>query len=263
MEITIQHLSTEYNGEPCLQDVSLTIERGSIFALVGPNGCGKTTLLKHISGVLSTEHSLSSIFLDGKELSTFSTRELARSLAAVEQHVSTGFNFSVRDIVSMGRIPHLSRWQSMGAADRKAVEKALEQTEISHLSHRSVFQLSSGERQRVWLAMALAQEPAVLLLDEPTSHLDLRFQIEIFDILEKLAACGITVVVAIHDMNLTLLYAHCVALLKQGEIIATGLSSEVLTAENIHRVFEIRMKLIHDPISGQLVGLIPQRGRGI
>ncbi len=263
MDIKIQHLSTEYQGEPCLQDISLHLKAGSIFALVGPNGCGKTTMLKHISGVLHTEHSLSSILLDMRRLASFSTRELARSLAAVEQHVTTGFDFSVRDIVAMGRTPHVERWQRLGPRDHNVVEQALERTAIRHLSSRSVFQLSSGERQRVWLAMALAQEPKVLLLDEPTSHLDLRFQLEIFEILQQLTEQGITVVVAIHDMNLTLLYAHRVALLQDGSLIATGAPQDVLTQQNIHKVFRVTMKPIQDPDTGDLVGLIPQRETSI
>lgn len=257
MEIQINQLSSAYQGQRCLDDITLHIPSGHIFAVVGPNGCGKTTLLKHISGVLQSDNSARAIQLNLQELGSFSTRELAQKIGAVEQHISTGFDFSVRDVVALGRIPHLSRWQRSGPQDKERVEQAIQATRITHLANRSLFALSSGERQRVWLAMALAQEPQVLLLDEPTSHLDLQYQIDMFAILQQLAAEGMTIVVAIHDMNLTLLFAQQVALMSQGQVIATGAPSEILSTENIQRVFGVRMRPVHDETSGRLAGLLP------
>lgn len=258
MEIRIDQLSSSYNEQRCLDEIKLDIAGGQIFALVGPNGCGKTTLLKHISGVLQSESSPRAIQLNLRELGTFSTRELSQMMGAVEQHITTGFDFSVRDVVALGRIPHLQRWQRSGPRDQQVIEHAIQATRIEPLADRSLFALSSGERQRVWLAMALAQEPQILLLDEPTSHLDLQYQIEMFNILQRLAEEGMTVVVAIHDMNLTLLFAQQVALMSQGQVVATGPPDEVLTTHNIQRVFGVSMRPVRDETSGRLVGLLPQ-----
>lgn len=263
MKIRVDGLSSFYQGQPCLREISLAIEEGEILALLGPNGCGKTTLLKHLSGVLRSAESATAVQLDMRALSSYAPRELARVLAAVEQHIVTGFDFSVREVVELGRLPHLRRWERMGSADRDAVARALEQTEIGHLASRSLFQLSSGERQRVWLAMALAQEPQVLLLDEPTSHLDLRYQMETFALLQRFAAEGLTVVVAIHNVNLTLLYADRAALLADGALVAVGTPQEVLTPEHVRRVFGVEMRPVNDDASGRLVGLLPVVGMRI
>lgn len=263
MQIHIRHLHSMYQEQSCLQDICLDMAEGQIFALVGPNGCGKTTLLRHISGVIQNQQSLRAIQLNMRELGTYSAQELARVLAAVEQHIQPGFDFSVREVVSLGRIPHLHRWQSMRDMDRRVVEQVLEQTALTELAERSIFQLSSGERQRVWLALALAQEPQVLLLDEPTSHLDLRFQVEMFEMLRQLATQGMTVVVAIHDINLTLLYAQQVALMKTGRVVAVGTPETVFTPEHIGAVFAIEMQSVRDPQTGRLVGLLPTPGMRI
>lgn len=257
MKIRINNLNSVYEDRPCLQKIDLEISSGQIFALIGPNGCGKTTMLRHISGVIQTPETGRAIQLDMRTLASFSAPELAKMLGAVEQHIHPGFDFCVRDVVSLGRIPHLRRWQSLGTRDLEVVEQVLQQTSLVSLADRSVFALSSGERQRVWLAMALAQEPQILLLDEPTSHLDLCFQIEMFEILRSLTSQGMTVVISIHDINLTLLYVQQVALMKAGRVVVVGDPATVFTRENIDHVFAIDMRPVHDPQTGRLVGLLP------
>lgn len=250
MRVSIKDLGFAYDGRPVLEGIYLEVEEGEVLALVGPNGSGKTTLLRNIAGVL--EPSAGTVYLDFKELREFSPRELARYLAAMEQERRVGFDFTVRELVELGRLPHLSRWERLGAKDHEAVERAMELTHVEEFADRSISTLSGGERQRVFLAIALAQEPKILLLDEPTAHLDINYQIELMEIIRQRAEVGLTIIMALHDLNLAAHYADRAALLHQGRIVALGRPEEVLTARNIKRTFGAEVAIGRNPLTGGL-----------
>lgn len=250
MRISINDLGFAYDGRPVLQDIQLEVEEGEILALVGPNGSGKTTLLRNIAGVLKPRSG--AVYLDFKELGEFTPRELARRLGALEQERQVGFDFTVKELVELGRIPHLGRFERQREKDRRAVMKAMQITRISEFTERPIGQLSGGERQRVFLAIALAQEPKILLLDEPTAHLDINYQIELMGIVRQRAREGLTVVMALHDLNLAAYYADRVALLHRGRIAALGRPEEVLTAQNIKKIFGAEVAVGRNPLTGGL-----------
>jgi iron complex transport system ATP-binding protein len=241
--IRVENVQVGYNGRVVLRDVNLEIAPGEVFGLVGPNGSGKTTLLRALSGRLSPHHG--AIYLDCHRLSELSSREVARELAALEQEISCSFDFTVREIVELGRLPHRQRWQRLSAQDHEIVTRALKLTNTLEFADRTIQSLSSGERQRVWIALALAQEPKVLLLDEPTAHLDLNYQIEIMELVRSLAQeQSLTVLVSLHDLNLALHYTDRVALLGEGRVVAVGQPERVLTKELIEWVFRARVRIV-------------------
>ncbi len=241
--IRLENVHVGYDGRLVLHDLSLEIAPGEIFGLVGPNGSGKTTLLRAISGRLPPH--AGAIYLDCRRLNELSPRELARELAALEQEISCSFDFTVREIVELGRLPHRQRWQRLSPKDREIVVRALTLTHTLEFADRAIHSLSSGERQRVWLALALAQEPRVLLLDEPTAHLDLSYQIEIMDLIRSLAQSDLTVLVSLHDLNLALRYTDRIAVLSEGRVLALGEPERVLTEELIERVFRTRVRIVN------------------
>jgi len=259
INIRVSGLSFAYDGDPVLRNVSIEINSGETLALVGPNGSGKTTLLKCISGVLGGKEEQRCVFFDSKRLEDLRPRDVARMLAVVEAEIQTHFDFSVREVVELGRIPYLGRMQALGKKDAEAISKAMRITDTALLADRPLSQLSSGERQRVWLAMALAQEPRVFLLDEPTAHLDLAYQSEILELLRSLAAEGLCVVFSVHDLNLAALYADRVALLKGGELVTVGAPDEALTAERIEDVYGTSVQVIRHPQTGELQAILPAR----
>ena len=259
MNIRVDNLSFAYDGDPVLRDISLEVKSGEMMALVGPNGSGKTTLLKNISGVLGQRAEHQCIQVGSRKLADLPTRDVARIMAVVESEVQTYFDFTVREIVELGRIPYLNRLQALRPGDAEEVERAMEITDTRSLAERPLRQLSSGERQRVWLAMALAQEPRILLLDEPTAHLDLNYQVEILDLVRSLAGRGLCVLFSVHDLNLAALYADRVALLDGGRLVTVGPPGEALTAERIERIFHTSVKVLRDPKTGHLEAILPVR----
>lgn len=239
--IRVENVHLGYDGRLVLRDLSIEITPGEIFGLVGPNGSGKTTLLRAISGRLPPQDG--AIYLDLRRLSELSPTELARELAALEQEISCAFEFTVREIVELGRLPHRARWQRLSARDHAIVTRALALTHTLEFANREIHSLSSGERQRVWLALALAQEPKVLLLDEPTAHLDLRYQFEILGLIRQLAATErLTVVLSLHDLNLALRFVDRLALLSEGRVIASGVPDEVLVPHRIEQAYHVRVR---------------------
>lgn len=257
--IRIENLAFAYNGRPVLDGITLDVKAGELLALVGPNGSGKTTLLRAVSGVLPVN--AGAVYLDlgeesAQQISMIAPRELARSLAAVEQEVHVAFDFTVREIVALGRLPHSHRLLNpFSMRDTRIVEEAMECMAITPVAERSIQTLSSGERQRVFLAMALAQEPKVLLLDEPTAHLDLKYQIEIMELIRKLADQGLTVIAAVHDLNLAARYADRVAVLSQGRLISCDHPHAILTEELIEFVWGVKVRVLQDQAG---LWIIPQ-----
>lgn len=246
--IRVENLTFAYDGRPVIEGITLDVKAGELLALVGPNGSGKTTLLRAISGVLPPGQG--AVYLDFDDhhpqmVTELSARELARSLAVVEQEVHVAFDFTVREIVSLGRLPHAHKLKSFSVPDQRVVEEAMQRVEIEQFADRNIHALSSGERQRVFLAMALAQEPKVLLLDEPTAHLDLKYQIEIMELVRGLADQGLTVMAALHDLNLAARYSDRVAVLSQGRFAGCGPPREMLTSELIQKVWGVQVEVVH------------------
>lgn len=232
-----QNLNFAYSPIPTLTDINFALDCGGLRALLGPNGSGKTTLLKLLTGLL--EPARGSVLYQGKPLKTMPKREIARHVALVPQELNLQFGFTVQQMVMLGRTPHIGALAGPTKNDRAVVERVMDLTETAGLAERVVTELSGGEQQRVVLAMALAQEPQVLLLDEPTVHLDLNHQIEILELVRKLnRERGLTVLATMHDLNLAALYFDNIVLLDRGRIVAEGAPDKVISAERIHSVFQ-------------------------
>ena len=245
MRIEVNQVSFSYR-QPVLHEVSLQIEKGSFFALIGPNGSGKSTLVKIISGLLTPDSG--KVLLDGKGASEYSARELSRSLTVIPSEHYFDFPFLVRDVVSMGRFPHLGPLEGLRPSDREIVLQALRETQTDHLSERSISELSSGERQRVLIARALAQEPSTLVLDEPNAHLDINHQIAIFRLLFELQQqAHKTIIVVLHDLTMVGAFCETVALLHEGKIVRTGRPHEIITQEMIRSTYGADVQVMSGP----------------
>jgi iron complex transport system ATP-binding protein len=244
--IELSELSVERGGVEVLSDVSLTVEEGESLALVGPNGVGKSTLLKAVGGLLRPK--AGRVLVDGHDVTSLSARRTARLVASVPQETAFDFDFSVREIVEMGRTPYRKRLRRNPDPDGDdLVEAALERTGTARFDDRSVASLSGGEKQRVLLARALAQDAPVLLLDEPTASLDINHQVRTLDLIASLDE---TVVAAIHDLELAARYCDRVALLSDGGVRAVGTPAEVFTAELLEPVFDVDVAVSENAATG-------------
>lgn len=247
----IHQLSFGYSGEPVVRDIALEVEPGEFIAVVGPNGAGKSTLLKLMAGLL--DNFSGSIAFMGRPIDQFSPRELARRVAVVPQETHVAFPFTVEEMVLMGRLPYRSGFVFDTAEDSAYAAEAMVRTDTRTLARRTFAELSGGERQRVVLAGALAQKPEMLLLDEPTVYLDMKHQVEFYEILEQLNAQGMTVLAVTHDINLAARYAKRMIAVRHGGIVLDGPPDEILTPENLHEIFEISAAVVDRPGGGKYV----------
>ena len=242
-------ISVAYSDHAVLRDVSLSLSRGQFVGLVGPNGSGKSTVVRALSRVLPPTRG--QVLLDSVDIYRMAARELARRLAVVSQDNSVGFDFLVREVVMMGRAPHLSRFGIEHARDYAIAEECMELTHVSVLADRPITALSGGERQRCMIARALAQGPEALLLDEPTAHLDINHQIEILDLARKLTAQrGLATLVVLHDLNLASQYCDRLLLLHEGRPYRTGPPKEVLTVEHLRVTYGCEVLIDAHPATG-------------
>ncbi len=252
--IEIEDLHASYNGKEVLKGVDLRIEEGEFLGLLGPNGSGKTTLLRCITGSLIPVSG--SVRILGKDRGEWGTRELARRMALLPQENHPGFEFTVSEIISMGRYPHMGRFSMTDRNGKKAVERALKWCELRGMEGKSISELSGGERQRVFIARSLAQEPGILLLDEPTKNLDVRHSIDIMSLVGKLnTKKGTTVLAVLHDIDIAARFCDEVALMKDGKLIVKGPVEEVLSEGWMREVFQIECRIhkgkrIHVEIMG-------------
>lgn len=236
MLLKLLDVNCSYGAWPVLKSLSFVVGQGEIMGIVGPNGSGKSTLLRTMSRVLPPRRGR--VMLEEQDLYKMEARQVASRVAFVAQEGGSQFPFTVEEIVMMGRIPHLKRFQREGPRDKEAVRQALHLTNASHLSGRLITEISGGEKQRVIIARALAQEPQVLFLDEPTSFLDINYQIEVMELLNKLRReQGLTVVMVVHDLNLASHYCDSLLVLKEGSIFAAGHPAQVLSPELIQDVY--------------------------
>jgi len=247
--LQLQRVYFSYLNGLVLHNINLSIEAGEMVALLGPNGSGKTTLIKLASGVLKP--SQGEIKLDGSSLSRLSRRAIARTIAVVPQQFHIAFAFTATEVIMLGRIPFLKAFTEEGEIDKQFVSSALKLVGISELKERRFDELSGGERQKVILAMALAQQPKLLLLDEPTVHLDIAHQVEILELVRSLnKERGLTVIAAMHDLNLASLYFDRLVLLKEGRVSADGTPHQVLTEARIREVFSASVGVEPHPRTG-------------
>lgn len=248
LPVDVDNVRYVIDGIPLLHGVSLTAPAGRLTGVLGPNGAGKSTLLRLIAGL--TRPAGGQVLIGDHDLHRLPRRARARRVAYLEQQSTTEQPLLVRQVVELGRIPHLGRWQSPGPADRAAVLDALVAVGMIEYAERRWSTLSGGEQQRVQLARALAQQPEVLILDEPTNHLDLAAQLMI---MAQVAAAGRTGIAAVHDLNLAASYCDRVVLLSGGHVVAAGTPAEVLTPDLIEEVYGVRPRTLDDPESGRPV----------
>jgi iron complex transport system ATP-binding protein len=247
--IVVDGLVCRYAAIPALDGVSLSVSAREMCGVIGPNGSGKTTLLRAIDGLISPERGV--VLLEGRAVGMMSSRQIAALIGVVPQRAGTGFGFTVREMVAMGRSPHLAPLSMETGRDALIVGDAMGRTGMLHLADRPIDSLSGGEFQRVLIARALAQEPRVLLLDEPTAHLDLRYQREIMGLLSTLCRSGLALIAALHDVNLAAEYCDRLVLLSGGRIAAMGTPAEVLEELTLEQVFEIPVRVGTQPGSGR------------
>jgi len=253
------HVGYAYDQHRALRDVCLKVEPGEVVGLLGANGSGKSTLLRVLSGLLPGYDGVARI--DGREVGEISRRELARMLAVVPQESTFGFPFTAIEIVLMGRHPHLSGLAFESEQDTDVAMAALERCGASHLAARPIHELSSGERQRIVFARALAQQPRAMLLDEPSSFLDIRHQVELFDVVRDLAdRDGCTILTVLHDVNLAAEYCDRIVLLADGTTRAAGPAEEVLTYAHLTHVYGTEIYVDTNRLTGKLI-VTPLSGR--
>lgn len=257
-QIELKNLTAGYGSNTVLHNLSFGIDAGDFLGIIGPNGSGKSTLLHCLSGIHEPE--TGSIQLSGSAYTSLPRKELARTIAVVEAEEAMTFQYSVGELVEMGRFPYLKRFQALSDHDRQAIEGALTTLELVDLQSRAINELSSGERQRVFFARALAQETKILLLDEPTAHLDLQHQIDSFRLMSRLnRECGQTIVCVSHDINLAAEFCSRILVLQDGKIAGDGTPQEVLSDTLIQTVFGKSFLLSTHPQSGRPYILHPPR----
>jgi len=242
VRLDVKGIGFSYNSIPVLDDLSLEVESGEILTVIGPNGSGKSTLLRCIDRILKPQ--TGSILIDGRETSRLDGTELAKKIGYVPQRENRSFPATVFDTVLIGRRPHI-KWRA-GPRDLQVVGDVIDTLGLNELAMRDISEISGGQRQKVVVARALAQEPEVLLLDEPTSSLDLRHQLEVLDaVKDQVEQRGISAVIAIHDLNLASRYSHKIIMLNEGRIFAAG-GAEILTPENIESVYGVKVSILYN-----------------
>lgn len=246
-ELKTERMSTGYDKKVIVPEIELTIPQGKVSIIIGANGCGKSTLLKafcRLNTIMSGK-----ILLDGKSILSYPSKEFAMKLGLLPQSPVVPEGISVTELVARGRFPYRNFFKGMQKQDIQAVEEAMEIMGITDLADRNVDELSGGQRQRVWIALALAQQTDILFLDEPTTYLDIAYQIEILELLVNLnRQKGTTIVMVLHDINEAARYADYIFAMKKGKLVAQGAPSEILTEDMIELVYGMKSKIIEDPV---------------
>ncbi len=235
-----------YGDRTVIDSLDVAIPQGVVTTIIGPNGCGKSTLLRTLSRLLKPTSG--SVVLDGEDIARMRTRDVAKKLGLLPQAPVAPEGLTVADLVARGRHPHQSWLRQWSSDDASVVERALAMTGVADLADRPVDALSGGQRQRVWISMTLAQGTDLLLLDEPTTYLDLAHAIDVLDLVDDLHESGRTVVMVLHDLNLAARYSDNLIVMKAGSVLAQGHPREVLTAELLHEAFGLRAMVIDDPV---------------
>ena len=236
-------VSFAYDKKDVLQHISFEVEQGKITAVLGANGSGKSTLFSVLTKNLVPKHG--KVYLKGRELSTIKVKEFSRSVAVVHQHNSADDTISVEQLVSYGRLPYERKFRAKSAKDEEAIEEAISATGLMEYRDRAIGILSGGQRQRVFIAMALAQQTEFLLLDEPTTFLDIRYQMEILELIQRLnKTYGITILMILHDINQALRYSHSILGLRDGRLEVQGETKQVISEEVLQRLYGVKLKVV-------------------
>lgn len=244
--IDVRNLSFSYDNKIILNGINLSFCKGKFYSIIGPNGSGKSTFIKNISKII--EPNSESVFIDNEDICSFNNKNLARVMAVIPQNILIDYDFSVFDIVMMGRSPYKRRFEDFNTEDERIVEKYMKITNTWGLKDKLITELSGGEVQRVIAARALSQETDIILLDEPTSHLDVQYQIEFLSIFKNLKKEKIIIVV-LHDLNLASIFSDEIILINNGEVEAKGNPIEVINKENIKNVYNLSVEIFKNPIS--------------
>ncbi|HHT62539.1 MAG: ABC transporter ATP-binding protein [Bacillota bacterium] len=254
MKLQVENLSFAYDQKPIIEDICLNVKEGEFVGLIGPNGSGKSTVLKNIYRALQPDAGI--VMLDGRDLFKLTHKQAAKKIGVVGQENVLPFDFTVEEIVAMGRSPHKKLFDGDSPKDKEIVRSSLEYLGIEDMSQRNYLHLSGGEKQRVLIARAIAQETNILILDEPTNHLDIGYQLQILDLVKNLQ---VTVLTAIHDLNIAAMYCDRLYVLKEGRIYTTGTPEEVLTPEIIFEVYGIKADVSIHPITQKVtITFLPQ-----
>lgn len=249
--INIKNLTFKYDEGIIIDELSLDISKQSFISIIGPNGSGKSTLLKLIASNLTPNEGV--IYVNDKAVKEYRAKDLAMEMAVVPQETGISYDFTVEDIVTMGRYPHIKRFKQMNYKDIEIIKEAMEATNTWHLRDRNINEISGGERQRVIIAKAIAQEPRIILLDEPTSSLDIHHQIELLELLKDLNnRLGVTIVAVLHDMNLAARFSTEIILLHNGRLVTMGTTGEVMTVENLQKAYDMDMIIEKNIYTGSL-----------
>lgn len=246
--LRVEHASIGYDRRLISEDLSVAIPDGSFTVIVGPNACGKSTLLRALSRLIRPARG--EVLLDGKEISSYRAKEVATRLGLLPQSSLAPDGITVADLVARGRYPHQGLIRQWTDADERAVSSAMTATGVTDLSPRLVDELSGGQRQRVWVAMVLAQQTPLLLLDEPTTFLDISHQIELLELFTDLHLAGNTLVSVLHDLNHAARYGTHLIAMKDGRVVAEGRPAEIVTADLVHEVFGLPCRVVPDPVTG-------------
>ncbi|WP_125153147.1 ABC transporter ATP-binding protein [Clostridium rectalis] len=246
--INIRNLNYSYSNKAILKNINISLEKNKFYSIIGPNGSGKTTLLKNILRVVPIKKN--SIYIEGDDIVNLSTKDLSKKIASVPQNTMIDFDFTVMDIVLMGRAPYLSRLKNETEEDLIVAKESMVMTSTWHLKDKLVNELSGGERQRVIIARALAQQSKIILLDEPISNLDIQHQVDILDTIKFLKK-DITVIAVLHDLNLAAQYSDELILLKEGKIVSMGEPEKVLNKQTIKNVYHVETYILKNPITGK------------
>ncbi|MDL2281150.1 ABC transporter ATP-binding protein [Selenomonadales bacterium OttesenSCG-928-I06] len=242
--IQAKHLKLSYGARTIVPDVDLSIDKPEIISIIGPNGSGKSTILKGLARILKPAGG--SVILDGKDIQKMPTKEVAKKLAVLPQTLLSPGDMTVEDLIACGRSPHRGIFSKLNDYDKFHINEAIKLTSLEKFAHRRIDTLSGGERQRAWLAMALAQKPKILMLDEPTSFLDIRYQLELMNLVQHLhAKINITVIMVLHDLNHAARYSDRIIAVKNGAIYADGKVPEVFTAETLKYLYEVEATVMN------------------
>ncbi|MGO1298632.1 MAG: Fe(3+) dicitrate ABC transporter ATP-binding protein FecE [Vibrio sp.] len=245
--IEAKNLQVSYGDTVIIEELNLTLPKGKITALIGPNGCGKSTLLKALARI--NKPTKGEVRLNGTPLNRYHDKQLAQEMSLLPQVLVTPEGINVQRLVEYGRSPYLSHWGKLGKEDQAKVVQAMQETGTTELAKQSVESLSGGQRQRAWIAMILAQDTNIVMLDEPTTYLDLSHQTELMKIMRAMNEQGKTVIVVLHDLNQACRYCDHLVVLKQGQLVTQGAPEQVFTEALLEQVFSLKAKVIKDPIA--------------
>ncbi|MDA3146970.1 ABC transporter ATP-binding protein [Leucobacter sp. UCMA 4100] len=251
--LTTEHVSGGYERTVVLHDVTVRVPTGSFTAIIGPNACGKSTLLRMLSRLLKPSEG--KVLLDGADIRRTSVKQFARQLGLLPQTPIAPEGITVSELIARGRHPHQGVLAQWSRDDEATVERAMQDTGVTELAERHIDELSGGQRQRVWIAMSLAQETPILLLDEPTTYLDIAHQLEVLELVVRLRDAGRTVVAVLHDLNQAARYADHLIAMRDGEVVAQGSPRELMTEATVERVFGLVSRVITDPDTGSPIVL--------